>query len=392
MKNRFIQFILAWLFVAMPAHTQTIKVCKAPPAGGGTFYLNNGFESGTVDVPPWGTDNDPNTNVTAGCAQSGNYGLDILYSICGPPLNAPTLAQVASGSQGARTYYVKITYASTGVADGQTTVSPQANLAISANNVLRVTSPPAHPNVDGYFVYASTTSGAEKKQNTTKVNIGTNWTEPDSGLVNNGDPPSTTTGCRSQHQDDTHAVVFSDTNGFSHFFQRAYFKIKPVESGAYTELGRKLFYDHDVLSGPDNWSTILSVVDLPSDGWPGAGPLKLTWGIQNAPLGGGSWTLDCGSTSPITGIGCAMQYDTWYSIELEIKNNTNPSSPWNGEARIWVNGEMVFAGTGGDFNRASSYTLKRFDFGEMADRPTWEVVNEHRCLDSVKMSDSYIGP
>jgi hypothetical protein len=106
-----------------------------------------------------------------------------------PPL-APTLSQVAGGSLGARTYYVKITYKNLG---GETTASGQSALAISANYLLYVTSPVASGNATHYNVYASTVSGSETKQNTNPVLIGADWTEPVSGLISGAALPSANT-------------------------------------------------------------------------------------------------------------------------------------------------------------------------------------------------------
>jgi len=106
-----------------------------------------------------------------------------------PPL-APTLSQVAGGTLGARTYYVKITYKNLG---GETTASGQSALAISANYLLYVTSPVASGNATHYNVYASTVSGSETKQNTNPVLIGADWTEPVSGLISGAALPTANT-------------------------------------------------------------------------------------------------------------------------------------------------------------------------------------------------------
>ena len=106
-----------------------------------------------------------------------------------PPL-APTLSQVAGGSLGARTYYVKVTYKNLG---GETTASGQSALAISANYLLYVTSPVASGNATYYNVYASTVSGSETKQNTNPVLIGADWTEPVSGLISGAALPAANT-------------------------------------------------------------------------------------------------------------------------------------------------------------------------------------------------------
>ena len=115
----------------------------------------------------------------------GNFWMNL--QVPGPvgPLAGPTLTQSSSGALTATTYYAKLTYVySNGVESGG---SPETNLAVSANNVLNVASPPAAPGVSGYNVYVSNTagggSGAETKQNTSAIAIGTPWVEPGTGLI-----------------------------------------------------------------------------------------------------------------------------------------------------------------------------------------------------------------
>ena len=76
---------------------------------------------------------------------------------------------------------------------GETRASLQTEQAVAANSVLTVTSPAASTGAVAYFVHASTASGLEKKQFTKPVAIGTNWTEPNGGLVDNGNLPVSNT-------------------------------------------------------------------------------------------------------------------------------------------------------------------------------------------------------
>lgn len=104
--------------------------------------------------------------------------------------SAPTsgaLSQSAAGALGATTYYVKSTWVTN---SGETAVSGETNLAVSANNVLTVAKPTGSPPAGaiGWNVYVSNTagggSGAETRQNGgTPIATGSNWTEPTSGLV-----------------------------------------------------------------------------------------------------------------------------------------------------------------------------------------------------------------
>lgn len=93
---------------------------------------------------------------------------------------APTLSQVASGSLAATTYYVKVTYTT---ASGETLGSSESSLAVSVNNVLKVTSPATLTGAMGWNVYVSTSTGTETKQNASPIAIGTAWQEPNTGLI-----------------------------------------------------------------------------------------------------------------------------------------------------------------------------------------------------------------
>ncbi len=99
----------------------------------------------------------------------------------------PTLSSVAGGSLGAATYYIVITLVN---ATGETLPSAEASIAVAANNLPSVASPPATPGATGYNVYVGTASGLETLQTHSPIQIGTNWTLPVSGLVAGGPPPT----------------------------------------------------------------------------------------------------------------------------------------------------------------------------------------------------------
>jgi hypothetical protein len=200
---------------------------------------------------------------------------------------------------------------------------------------------------------------------------------------------STNPACRGAHTSDDHNVVISQPKGLSHFFLRAYFHVKHPESGGTVDgLGRKLFYVWADPSNPSNlWSAILAT-------YSSGGVMKMTWTQQNGAIGGGSYVSDCGTTNPppLTGTACRMQYDTWYSVEMEIQNNTATASPWNGQVRIWLNGEKVYDVTGWNLNMQYNYPIKAFFIGDQVDRDNYLPVNEYRYVDDVVLSTSYVGP
>lgn len=130
-----------------------------------------------------------------------------------PP--APTLASTAAGALTSRTYGARISYVDP---IGETLAGPSSALTVAANHVLVVDSPPPANGAVNYNVYAnvlSTNSGKfiaglnsasvnanavngtnktpvspPTKQNSTPIPIGTNWTEPTSGLVNGAALPT----------------------------------------------------------------------------------------------------------------------------------------------------------------------------------------------------------
>lgn len=124
------------------------------------------------------------------CTPWGETTAGTEYSICNgiqTPIVAPTCGSSAGGALGATTYYVRYTFTT---ANGETQASPETTKAVAANNVLTVTSPTS-PNsswtqissiATGWNVYVSTASGNETKQ-ASNIAIGTNWTEPTSGLI-----------------------------------------------------------------------------------------------------------------------------------------------------------------------------------------------------------------
>jgi hypothetical protein len=106
----------------------------------------------------------------------------------GAPL-LPSMSAVSSGALVAATYYVSVTYVT---ATGETALSPEAVLKVSANSVLQVASPAIDSKslATGWNVYVSTTSGKGTLQNASPISIGSTWTEPNPGLITGAAAPS----------------------------------------------------------------------------------------------------------------------------------------------------------------------------------------------------------
>jgi hypothetical protein len=116
-----------------------------------------------------------------GAAFMGQYLIWTPY----PSPAGQALSEVAGGTLAATTYHVRATLVN--LSGGESTPSNEQTLAVDVNNLLHVTSPlpifPARASVTGWNIYVSTATGTETKQNSTPIAIGTNWTEPTSGLI-----------------------------------------------------------------------------------------------------------------------------------------------------------------------------------------------------------------
>ncbi len=103
-----------------------------------------------------------------------------IVSVPVPPaaLSAPALSQVAGGTRGALTLFARIAL----VRDGQYAgVSAESSLAVSANNLLKITSPASVPGYDGWVPLIDSTTNTEWLQDTVAGSIkpfGTDYTEP----------------------------------------------------------------------------------------------------------------------------------------------------------------------------------------------------------------------
>ncbi|MGC2234259.1 MAG: hypothetical protein WBA09_22350 [Candidatus Acidiferrum sp.] len=121
----------------------------------------------------------------------GNLWFNVAVPGSSGPLAAPSLSSTAGGTLTATTYYAKVTYV---YANGtESAGSPESNLAVIADDVLNIASPPAVAGATGWNAYVSNTaeggSGAETRQNTTPIAIGTAWVEPTSGLITTNPGP-----------------------------------------------------------------------------------------------------------------------------------------------------------------------------------------------------------
>jgi Protein of unknown function (DUF4054) len=103
-----------------------------------------------------------------------------------PPPPAPVLGQTSGGIFAQSTCYVVTTYTTS---MGETTASWISSLVVNSDNLLTVQSPPSLGFVTGWNVYVGTTVGDFSLQNTPPIAIGTNWTEPNTGIIDGASPP-----------------------------------------------------------------------------------------------------------------------------------------------------------------------------------------------------------
>jgi hypothetical protein len=406
----------------------------------GQILLKSGLETGNFSEWKSCAPADKCSVVTTPAAvHSGTHGAQLQYRMCGNPITDPStlVGEASGGSLGARTYYVKYTYAN---ATGETGSAMQdlgggswpvwePTKAVSANYLFTFASPPASYQMTKYNVYLSTSAGTEALQTLTPVDIGTNWTEPSScpgghtcvsgtNLVNDTaaarDRDNNTAGCGDAHAD-TDTRMFTDTTslfpggeypeGIRHFWIRGYVKIaqpSPV-GGVYQQ--RKLFYlmgkDYHADCGGSGqfcWSYVLggspeSKNALSSSAGSYAGTRcdgqEYGPGTALGPWQHGEYRYIPTSTF-------AYAFNTWYYFEVEVKAN-DPPNTCTGAIRVWVSGggydnKLILddspANVGG--NRAEG--IDRLYVGEQVDRFHYKPINEDRYWDDVVVGDAYVGP
>lgn len=150
----------------------------------------------------------------------GNYVID--DRLLSNPTSNLSLSQVAGGSLGARTYYVRYTWAND---TGETLGSTEQNISISANNLLKTdvgfSSIPT--GAKKMNIYVSSSTGTETLQttinNSTKTWV---WTEPTTGLVSGAALPSSNT-TSTKTKNGIYELVGNITTGYANVYSDNYF-------------------------------------------------------------------------------------------------------------------------------------------------------------------------
>jgi hypothetical protein len=395
-------------------------------------YFSDGFESG--DFSAW--TQSPYTYVspletvdsTPSEVHSGTYSGKLHFLLCGVQTpDAATLSYVSGGSLGARTYYVQYTYESTHDSthpDMEGLPSNEQNIAIPADNRFKITSPAAQNGIDRYYVYISTSSGNETKE-AGPINIGTDWTEPTTGLVGGGaSVPSTNEACGT----DNHGTAgypgatsgawyedfrYSQTgelhdHGADHVFVRGYLRFH-FNPGDYDGVQRKLFYlwsPPECGGGSCFWFVFGGVAGskyFDFDASPSPGNevyVNSAYDHTDYQCSAGDPEILCNSVlyGPFVG-------DDWYYVEVEIQLNTVTGGVGNhdGIVRVWVqkvtanNGAadpspVLILSTANAVLRNDDWGFTKFSIGQQADRTSYNVIDEDRFWDDVVISGSQVGP
>jgi hypothetical protein len=156
-----------------------------------------------------------------------------------------------------------------------------------------------------------------------------------------------------------------------------------LSSGVVTQ--RKLFYlKHSTGGANFDWSVILNTYDY---GGNGTGQVAFI----NAPNCGGVVNVLYPSNTYV-------KFDTWYSIEMQVKVS-DPNTA-NGILAAWINGVPVAFQPGYDGSTVNAMNMRCaagdginiLEVGQQADRDGNASMDEYRYWDDIVISNSYIGP
>ena len=397
----------------------TVDVTVTNPAGGGTFTLPNAFRYGTIllsssfetgDFSEWSGyyQHNPNVNsvitgVPGGDVHSGTKAYRIHFVICGIDVPAATTLSQTSGSHPG-TYYVRYTYYTTDGFEGanhpgETKASVEQSFTVTAGNDLTVASPPAAIGLTGWNVYISDTTGNEKKQNTTPIPLGTDWTQNAALLTGTTAPPTTNTACGGAQQDNNQGVyqMFRTAQGYPtglhHVFVRGWVKFHANAGETNPDLGhiqRKTFYLKGAIANQQFGYAATVTTYAPDNTL----TLRMTYSVYAPPRAS---NCDPVGIYGAEGVLFTYTYDTWYAVEFEWLQNSAPGVA-DGAYWVWVTpegGATQLVGGHADRSTSGDCTagVDSITVGEQVNRYyAADVVDEYRYWDDVIIADAYIGP
>jgi len=171
------------------SNNNTMKAMDLQPLGGSVNYRSGQSRQG-IPAQFWQDINNVNLVHIYPAPDNSNP--------FAPFPSTPYLTYATGGALASRTYYVRITFVDSNGGESQGS-DISAELIIPASNLITVVTPTMYFNKssDGvlynkYNVYISLTEGTETLQNLAPIAVGTNWTEPTSGLITTGPSVPTT--------------------------------------------------------------------------------------------------------------------------------------------------------------------------------------------------------
>jgi hypothetical protein len=207
-----------------------------------------------------------------------------------------------------------------------------------------------------------------------------------------GDPANPACGAASQDSNRylvKMATDFGQPSGMTHFFMRGYVYFKSPTTPDTVITGRKLIWVGDETSSGGSggiWNIMFSGI-TGSGGALTPTHQHLTFGSQGAA---------CHGSSPVDWMAGVppLDFDVWYSLEIEVQTNTPVADPgpFDGIFRVWVDGALVYQNTTIKINGNCTTPFRYFSVGRQTNRGSYMVVDEYRYWDDVVISTSYIGP
>ena len=173
------------------SNNRKITSQAAQPIGLGLTFRSGQSRPG-VPANFWHDHNDPNIlHIYPGADNQNTFS---------PVPTTPILSSSAGASLLARTYFVRITFVDNNSPNGESVGSPTtASIFVPANQLATVVTPTLLYSKTStgiqygfYNVYAGPVEGGETLQNVAPIPLGTNWTEPGTGLITSGRSVPTT--------------------------------------------------------------------------------------------------------------------------------------------------------------------------------------------------------
>lgn len=194
--------------------------------------------------------------------------------------------------------------------------------------------------------------------------------------------------CGSSSQDFNRYVTKVVTPGVNDVFMKAdvYFQSTPTGATAGTEgEQRKLMWVGDSTTASNNVGNNYQII-LGSWTASGGQPTNtINISALNQSTGGSPCAF---SGFQIYNLYQGMNWNTWYTLEWEVKLNTPGQS--DGVLNLWVNGTQTANLTGLNLRGGCSGPLTFFSLGEQTNRYAYDVIEEYRYWDNWIVSTTFV--